>query len=328
MNAPATIAPPTSNEPTKVIDKPGLFILPPAVYHADPCVKPALSAGIAKELVNKTPMHARHKHPRLNPSVDPLSSEENSRSTTFGSACHEIMLGIHDGERSLIDVIDADSFRTKDAREKRDASLEADRIPMLPHDFERAVECVEAARRQIDIVSEFPGESEVTALAEIGGVWCRCLCDRLAADNRTIIDPKFGAFSGSATDWNRHAISMGYDIVQGHYRTVLADIEGVDVSKIDYLFLAVEATPPFAAQLIRLPVENRDAGVEKAAYARGLFGECLERNQWPGHAKKIHEGEAAAWDVSKWELRKLDQQLAAYVDAHAPDGIETIGSWR
>lgn len=317
-----------------IIQAPGLFRLPPQAYHADPCPRPSLSAGVAKILIDKTPMHARRVHPRLNKAFDPVQSQENTRSTAFGACCHELMLGIHDGEESLIDVIRADNYTegadgiAKANREARDASIAEGRVPVLKPDYERALECVEAARAQIDIVADWPGESEITAIAEIGDVWCRCLSDRLADDHRTIIDPKFGAFSGNASAWNKHAINMGYDIVQGHYRTVLAEIEGVDVSKIDYLFLAVEDKPPYAAQLIRLPVEHRDSGLEKAAYARGLFGECLKHNRWPGHGTHVHEGEAVGWDVQRWEIRKLDQQIATYVDAHAPDGIETIGEWR
>jgi len=310
------------------ISQPGTFRLAPQAYHADPCLKPSLSASVAKILVNKTPWHAMLQHPRLNPDFDAMSSSENKRATTFGAVCHEEMLGLQEGEGSLIDILEFDAYRSNEAKASRDASIAAGRIPILVEEYKIALECVEAAKAQIDILKIYPGNTEVTVISELDGVYCRCMCDLLTLDETTIVDPKFGAFSGNETAWNKHAVGLGYDVTQGHYRTILADYLGVDVSKIQYLFLAVEAKPPYAAMLTELPIEHRDAGLEKAAYARGVFKECLARDEWPGHGDKVKQGEAVGWDLALWEMRKNDAKLAGYVSAHAPDGIETIGEWR
>ncbi|WP_242401117.1 hypothetical protein [Acetobacter okinawensis] len=50
-----------------IITTPGIYDLPEAQYHADPCPTPSLSNSVARILLDESPMHAHFSHPRLNP---------------------------------------------------------------------------------------------------------------------------------------------------------------------------------------------------------------------------------------------------------------------
>lgn len=314
------------------IKEPGLYRISPAVYHADALMQePTLSAGVCKEFIDASPFHAKEAHPRLSSDYDPLSNMEMKRRTAFGSAAHEMMLGIHDGDQSLIDVIDAENYsKGKDGiaaanREARDKSILAGRFPLLKPEFENARKVVDAAKRQENITEDYPGDAEICGIAKIDGVWCRCLCDWLTKDRRTIIDVKFTERRMNPSAFNKHAISMGYDISAGFYRSILAEIEGVGVDDINYVFLVVERGPPVVATLMRIAERNAEKGLEKAAFARMRFGECLKSGDWPGYSIPgvIAEGEPVDWDAALWERRMMDMDLdlPATAKRHEPYAV-------
>ena len=71
------------------ITDPGLYDMPEADYHADPCPEPSLSSTLARLMVNRSPRHAWTASPRLNPDHEPVNKE------TFdvGRAAHAVLLG-------------------------------------------------------------------------------------------------------------------------------------------------------------------------------------------------------------------------------------------
>ena len=58
------------------ISEPGVYSLPDDAYHADPCPGPSLSSSVAKLMLDRSPLHAWHAHPRLNPNFEPRAGIE------------------------------------------------------------------------------------------------------------------------------------------------------------------------------------------------------------------------------------------------------------
>ncbi len=304
-----------------MITEPGLYEMDAADYHADPCETISLSASIAKELVNHTPLNAWWNHPRLNPKYEP---KKPSADMIFGTAVHAALLEPDTFDDQVIPVY-ANDFKTNDAKEYRDEILADGKTPLIESDYEEVKELAERSRQQINIDDEYPGPSEWCAIADFNGVMARCRPDRLAEDHRTVVDIKVTRTDHAPTPWNKYAVGMGYDISQGLYRQTLASILAIDVARIDYLFLSIQRGPPITTQLIRLPIENADTGLEKAAFARAKWAECMEKKSWPGPPKTPQTGEPVSWDVALWEMRKLDQRLINTMAAYAPDELAQIG---
>ena len=71
-----------------MIETAGVYQMPAEEYHADPCPEPSLSASLIKTLLARSPLHAWHEHPRLNPNVVKEERKEYDR----GSAAHALLL--------------------------------------------------------------------------------------------------------------------------------------------------------------------------------------------------------------------------------------------
>lgn len=302
---------------TSLIDRPCLIQIPAAAYHADPSHVPSLSSGIAKLLVNRRPIHAWYKHPRLNPFFDPRDDDELKVSTAFGSCCHERFLG----EGGDIHVMGNDKdgnpiteFRTKAAKQERDEALAQGKIVVKRDEYERAERVVDEAQRQLFSWFDFDGDSEVTGIAHHGkGVVTRFMIDRLLKNGTSIVDLKFTEVAASAEEWPQQAARMGYHIQGGHYRSGLASVLGVDVRHTDFLFVIVEIGPPVQVIVHELPMEMAEIGLEQAERAREIWGNCLSKGtdikHWPGYERKVHCGDAPGWLLARYETQKIIEKL-------------------
>jgi hypothetical protein len=121
---------------------PGIYTMPMADYLADPCPAPSLSGGLAHTLLTRSPLHAWHAHPRLNPNYQPSDATPEQDE---GTALHAAMLENVD----LVEVMDFLDFRTKAAREAREAARQAGRIPIKRDRWEAIRGVGEAVREQL-----------------------------------------------------------------------------------------------------------------------------------------------------------------------------------
>ncbi len=152
-----------------------VYDLPNEEYHA----QESLSATGAKTLL-KSP--AKYKYEVID------GHEQYKKSYDLGSAVHAKVLGVDDE----VEVFQFDSWRTKEAREARDESRQAGRVPMLAHELGPVDAMAEAvlghglARK----LMERPGRSEVSMFGESNGVPLRCRFDRLPNEGHIAVDLK------------------------------------------------------------------------------------------------------------------------------------------
>ena len=108
------------------ITEPGIYEMTAEAYHADPCPEPSLSSHAIVTLLSKSPLHAWYENPRLNTDPDD-DMDQNEKKFDVGTAAHRLILeGIDD-----IKVIDADSWRTKAAKEAAEEARAEGYTPLL-----------------------------------------------------------------------------------------------------------------------------------------------------------------------------------------------------
>jgi hypothetical protein len=163
--------------------------------------------------------------------------------------------------------------------------------------------CLESAR------------SEVTALAEVDGVWCRARIDNLPARGGVFYDLKTTTDAGA--DAVIRAIEVyGYDLQVAHYQAVLEAATG---QRRRARLIFVEKEPPHEVAVVELlddPTADADwmrAARAKVAEARRLWAECLRTGQWPGYPRAVQILGARGWDQARWL-----QRLAAQADQFNP----------
>ena len=106
------------------ITEPGLYQMPLTDYIADPAPEPSLSSSLAHTLITQTPIHAFMRHPRLNPGAP----REESNKMDIGTIAHGLLL---EGDESRIVLIEAEDWRTKEAKEQRDQAYADGKVPLL-----------------------------------------------------------------------------------------------------------------------------------------------------------------------------------------------------
>lgn len=309
-------------ETSDITPQPGATIewdMPEHVYHGDPAAHPSLSSTIAKSLVHETPLHAWTKHPRLNPFFE----DEHKDAFDLGSTAHTVLLG----KGAEIDVIDAKDWRTKAAREAKEAACAAGKTPILAADHERVEVMVEAARMQLtaiglgDVFGRAIGR-EVSFFAEVQECLCRCRVDALAVEERAgrpllvAYDYKTTARIPTDAEIPRLLANLSYDIQDAHYTATVAAATGLPC---EMRFVIQEKSPPHLLTVTRLSLPWREDGQQMAQRAREVWSRCLATNTWPGLSGDIIEAEAPPWHVNKWSERKT-----AIVDARDRFGTDIL----
>lgn len=293
--------------PALGIRRPGIYSLPAARYHADPVVRPSLSHSVARILLDRSPMHARAAHPRLNPAFRP---PEPTAAMIAGTVLHTLILG----KGEAVQVIDADSYRTKDAKEERDACFARGVTPILRDDFDELRTCADAVLAQLrddaEAASFFaPGRSEAVAIWRIGPVWCRAMIDRLPdAEGAPLWDIKSTGMSARPEDWER-SLARRYATQAAFYRLGAGIALKRPVGEMR--FVVFERDPPYAVSIVACGDTLMEAAEAEVMKAIKLWATCMVTDQWPGYGRGVHRIEATVQLLLRTEAARAEMERIA-----------------
>lgn len=270
-----------------VLEAAGLYAnVPFAAYLADPCAAPSLTSSTAKTLLDRSPLHAWHEHPRLGGQA----AKPSTRAMDTGTIVHALLLGGGQDFR----VLPYADYRTKVAQEARDDAREAGLIPILQWELD---ECGEVAARLRSYVPA-GGEHEVTAvwLSGEAGVLSRGRLDIVLARQGVIVDLKTCKDAARAAE-GRNIIDYGRDMEAASridaIETLLPDLAG----RVRFRYLFAEVEPPYAVVDAELSRTMLELGARKWRRAVDRWGECLTADRWPGP----HGGKAVI-EAPEWAL--------------------------
>lgn len=285
--------------------KPGIYDISSEMYHADQllCEVPSLSASIASVIVNRSPAHAREKHPRLNPDFEP----EQKDVFDLGSAAHNMVLR-QDCWREEIEVVNASDWRTKAAKEARNEARAAGRHPVLADQFV-------ALNKMVGVLEGHPhagkaftnGKPEQTLIwqDEETGAMCRCRPDWTPDDFK--VWPDYKTTADARPDvWDRRFIMDHGGLMRAAWYE--EGVRRVTGEKAPFLYYVVqEVTPPYPVVVRVVPSNSNllDIGRRMMRQALRTWAECLERNEWPAYEF------LGSLSVPEWTEKKLDMETAA-----------------
>lgn len=283
--------------------------IPAERYHGDPCAIPSLSSSIAETIVFRTPRHAQHGHPRLNPDFQP---DEGNAAMALGSVAHELILGRGGG----IEIVDAEDWRTKAAKEARQAATDAGRTAVLVGtmtDAERIRDAAVAELRARPDCADFFDEgarSEVVGIwHDIGGALCRMMIDRLTPSG-TIYDLKV---SGRGLDDRALANSMedGYGLRAAFYLRGAAALHPEMAGRLRYRWIFVESKPPHAVRVVTADARTLALGDRTAALGIEKWRRCLATGDWPSYPRQVE-----VIGVNDWAEKRVLEREEVDADAN------------
>jgi hypothetical protein len=278
--------------------EPGIARIPAAAYHADPAPEPSLSATLAKLALGKSMRHAWHACRRLNPDWHPV----NKKTFDIGRAAHRVVLGFGDDYVAIPENVLAKNgaASTDAAKTFIEAQREIGHVPLKQEEVGQieTMGLIAAAKLAEHGVTLDPARSELSAIVQIDGVWCRAMFDNVdAAPDGPIWDFKT-CEDASPEACLRAIVNYGYDVQAEHYRAVWKAATGQDRP---FVFIFQEKPEPNEVTLIRLSGSFQEFAQRRAAKARRLWGECISTGIWPGYPIGMHEVDPPAWAVDRFE---------------------------
>lgn len=271
------------------ITEPGIYDMPAADYHAQ---HDWLSVSGAKKLL-KPSCPAKFKAQQ--------GLEEHKPHFDLGKAAHTRVLG--DGEEVV--VVDAVDWRSKDAREQRDAAYAEGKVPILAAE-DIVIDAMAASLKAHDTAPYLfaTGKAEQSAFwvdAETG-VQCRARFDWLpdVAEGRRLIIPDLKtAASAEPEEFGRSAARFHYAMQDDHY-TEAARALGLDPDPA-FLFVVIEKEPPYIVTVGQLTEEDKRLGRRLNDHARRVFRECTESDHWPAYSTGITDISLPSWHHYQYE---------------------------
>lgn len=267
---------------------------------------PTLSQTIASEVVTRSPWHAHRLHPKLGAKSNPPTP-----STDKGSLMHALLLG----QEHEFTIFEVDDFRTKSARDARDAAVAAGNTPVKKADYDAALKHAahidNALRKQFGIELGRM-QRELTAVWSEDGTICRARFD--AFDGTTVYDLKTCS-NASPESLARRIIDYDYHLQAAAYTSAVETIVPRMAGRVRFVLLFIEND---TNEIVPMDLDGtfQELGRQRWDQAVMSWRKCLETGVWPGYAgKEPLTAFCPEWYRTKndSELRMLRDRTGAYV---------------
>jgi hypothetical protein len=270
-----------------------------ADYLSDPCAVPSLSSSLASLIVQRSPAHAFAAHPKLGKHrSDPTAAMVN------GTIIDSLLVG---GDTELVES-PHEEYRTKEAREWRDAVIASGKQPMKAKELgyaRKAADCIRENLAAEGLVLD--GEHQVVAVWDVDGVRCRARFDHLKLEQGLIVDLKT-ADSAAPRQLGGKFVSFGYDIQHAAYVSAVETLMPELAGRVRMVFAMAETEPPYAVNVATLDGQMRALGAWRWGKAVRAWGECLRTRKFPGYPST----EVAA---PPWAMSEMEESIAGGSDA-------------
>jgi hypothetical protein len=243
-------------------------------YHADNVIREnlTLSRSLAWDIMTQCPQEGYMGHPRIGG-----QRKKPTAAMKQGSLIHALLCG-HDDD---LQVINAADYKTDAAKLQRATAIENGKLPVLRDKFYDAIDAVGNIEKLLNAEDINPTRKnqELTAIAQVNGVWCRVRPDLLDTENGIIFDWK------TTTDLSDRAINgaitrYGYWFQSLFYRRVIEAATGKPHTFV-LVFIRLE---PLAVRVVDMS-RDWDILMPRVDETLKTWRECLESGIWPSYPR-------------------------------------------
>jgi len=213
----------------------------------------------------------------------------------MGHAVHTAVLG--EGGETV--VIDAPDWRSKAAREQRDAAHAEGKVPLLAADAAKVQAIRDAVMAHpaaaVVLGADGPVEQSMFWTDPDTGVNLRGRIDKVAtlADGQShaLVDLK-STNSAAPSKFARSVWDFGYHIQRAVYLDGWRHLTGEDC---EFVFVVVEKEAPYLTAVYTLDDIAAHAGHRDYRAALELYLRCTETGEWPGYSTDIETLPSPRW---------------------------------
>lgn len=256
----------------------GVYDLPMSAYRGQPADAMSMASSDAVILTESTPAHLQAAW---------ADDSDDSKEADLGTLIHALILEPHRKDKMLA-VIDAEDFKTKDARQKRDDARAAGLLPVLPKHLAQAEGAVAAVKRHpvaAQLLAEGDAERSWFAKDKATGLYLKARPD-FFTKGRVILDIK--SVASAAPDFLQRRVYDGCWFMQAPwYCDVVERVDGRPAA--GYAWIVVEQKPPHSV-VIRKPTDTmlmHGHRLNQKAFA--TFAQCVKTGQWPSYSTSIED---------------------------------------
>ncbi len=275
---------------------------------------PRLSQSIAKELVERSPWHAKRAMDRRQAQHEDEGGEESAEASKRdtmdrGTIIHALLLGTPSPAVVVADDkgVPFDDFRTKAAKEQKAKIRAAGKIPVIGRKVEPVLRLADRIREGlfnehgIDLTGDSELAVEWTERASDGTpVPCRGMLDHwLARDSKgrpTIYDVKIWQ-SGNPRVLVRKVHDMGVDIQAEAYTRAVEAVLPELAGRVRFVTLVCEVSTGLVTPIV-FGGSLRKVGELRWRRAIDMWARCSALNDWPGYTKGEMVIDAPEWMIA------------------------------
>lgn len=255
------------------ITGPGFYDLPAAVYHSDPYKGGTLSQSETKILLDEggpAKYRAQQDLPR-----------EEKNEWDLGTAAHALILG--KGEEQLV-VHQYEDYRTKDAREARDAAYEAGKTPLKPQEWE-------ATKALADAVPGHIRQLFTGGVAEQAMFWRHTTGQHLRGQMDYWVPGSYIADLKTINDSSMRSIEADVWRLRYYYQAAFyrRGVHALTGDWLPYFIVFVEKKAPFLSRVVEVTDDYLAVGEAHMDKALAIHAECTATGEWPGHSDTVHQ---------------------------------------
>jgi hypothetical protein len=219
----------------------------------------------------------------------------------FGHAAHELVLGVGGG----IVIVDADDWRTKDARAARDEARANGQAPILARDYstvERMAAQIRAHPIATQLLNAGVGRAEQALVWLDGDVWRRALVDWLPdppKSGRLIVSDYKTSPSADPRAFSKSVANFGYHQQAAWYLDGIHALCGV--TDAAFVFIVQEKFAPYLVTVCELDPYALTIGQQRNRWAIDVYRRCRETGVWPGYSENVELVELPRWAAIQHE---------------------------
>lgn len=285
------------------ITMPGVYILGPEEYHADPVPGESLSNSDAKKLIESCPAQFRYdKDNRVREEKDAYDR---------GHVVHELVLG--KGGGIVVLPPEFKDWRKAEAQRIKREARAAGKAPILAADFAASEEMASAmlADPYAKALLTQPGQAEAAMFWLDGsGVVRRCMVDYLPTrkppgETMIVVDVKTSDEVAPNEDMERKVMNLGY------HRQAATIADGILslglATDVLVVFLFQSKKPPFLVVPVKLTPRALQIGRIENRAALKQFAQCLATGEWPAYYDPA--GDIPEVGLPGWYEKRFDGEV-------------------